>query len=301
MPRVTDFKWKNKKGEEQKGFYMDGYLLSNLSYIPNYLSKAWDVLGIISGSGEVGVGKSTLSAQIGYLLAWLMAGGAMEQKEGYKSNSGEVNQGWAISKYPDKPVRFNLKENVVFSPEDLMKRATELFEKYGKGQVLIYDEGRAGLDSARAMTVVNKVMQDFFQECRVYGHMVLIVLPSFYNKQEKEFLYFFGKKRIGSISKYMGSRKSFSGRFTEFLPFDKKEYEDLKYKALKKKQLTRTQAKWKKQRDASIYLLFEKCGLTRNVISDELSELTNEKVTVDMVDWAVKTIRKQSQNEEEVY
>jgi len=52
-----------------------------------------------------------------------------------------------------------------------------LFKKYGKNQVIIYDEGRAGLDSARAMQAINKIMQDFFQACGQYGHVILIVLP----------------------------------------------------------------------------------------------------------------------------
>jgi ABC-type xylose transport system permease subunit len=42
--------------------------------------------------------------------------------------------------------------------------------------VLVYDEGRAGLDSARAMENINKAMQDFFQECGQYGHVIIIVL-----------------------------------------------------------------------------------------------------------------------------
>ena len=89
-----------------------------------------------------------------------------------------------VKRKPDKPVRFNLKENVVFSAEDLQDAAQKLYEKYGKNQVILYDEGRQGLDSARSMESINKGMEDFFQECGFMGHIIVIVLPSFFKLKE---------------------------------------------------------------------------------------------------------------------
>ena len=50
--RATNIHWINKKGEERIGYYMDEFLGINLMGIPNYLDKAWDVVGIISGHGQ---------------------------------------------------------------------------------------------------------------------------------------------------------------------------------------------------------------------------------------------------------
>ena len=64
--------------------------------------------------------------------------------------------------------------------EDLMKKAEQL----PKNSVIIYDEGRSGLDSASAMTAINKTMSEFFQRCRVYHHVIIIVLPNFFKLHE---------------------------------------------------------------------------------------------------------------------
>jgi hypothetical protein len=163
--------------------------------------------------------NSTIAQQVAYFLAWLIAGGKMAKNE--------LTKKWYIKKQTEKEVHFNLEENIVFSPEGLMKKASELYRKYGRNQVIIYDEGRAGLDSASAMQAINRAMQDFFQECGMYGHVIIIVLPNFfklhedyavnrslflidafadrqlrrgffnfYNETQKEWLYYMGKKKL---------------------------------------------------------------------------------------------------------
>lgn len=268
---VTDFKWrKTRKGEIKTGYYMANYLRQNLDGIPNFLSKSWDVVGIISGHGKVRIGKSTCAMQVGYYIAWRLAGGQMIVDD--------KNQVKGVQP-PNKPVHFGL-ENIVFSPDQLMSRAIELYEKYGKHQVIIYDEGRAGLDSARAMESINKAMVDFFQECGVYGHVILVVLPNFfklhedyavarsiflidvfadrnfkrgyfnfYGEKQKERLYFFGKKMIGVSAKYYSAHPNFWGKFTSFIPVNKKKYEEMKSEAIKHKKVTKTEARITKQRN----------------------------------------------------
>lgn len=51
--KVTNIKGWNKRGEPQTGFYIDGYLKSNLDGIPAFLKKEYDCVGIISGMGKV--------------------------------------------------------------------------------------------------------------------------------------------------------------------------------------------------------------------------------------------------------
>ena len=322
--RVTDIKWMNKKGDPKIGYYMDEFLGINLMGIPEYLKKSWDVVGIVSGHGRVRIGKSTAAQQIGYFLAWLMAGGKMNSRidpDGIRR--------WFVERGPTKEVNFNLEENIVFSPEDLMETASNLKEKYGKNQIIIYDEGRAGLDSARAMQAINKAMQDFFQECGQYGHVILIVLPdffklhedyatvrslflvdvyadrqlrrgffNFYNEIQKEKLYVYGKKVLGLYNRYSQAGQSFSGRFTSFLPTDEKAYDAAKQKALKKKQFLRSERKWKQQRDASLYLLKRETEMSCEEIANEMTVICGTELNEDAVRNGIRAITHEKDSEE---
>jgi len=264
--------------------------------------------------------NSTMAQQIAYFLAWLVAGGKMEQRDDGR---------WVVGKKPEKPVNFNIEDNIVFSPEDLMKKASTLFKKYGKHQVIVYDEGRAGLDSARAMQAINKAMQDFFQECDQYGHMIIIVLPSFfklhedyatsrslflvdvfadknltrghfnfYTERQKEYLYLNGKKRVGTLAKYAGCHHSFAGRFTKFLPVPDDEYNKAKAKALKKKDLTRTDRKWKQQRDAALYIIRRETGKTYTAIAREMTVLCGFPISEKMMRFGIQNITKEKDNDD---
>lgn len=311
---VTDFEWFDERHQMPRtGYYMDEFLALNLMGIPRYLDKSWDCVGIVSGHGKVRIGKSTIAQQVAYFIAWGLAGGKMERNE--------LTGKWFVSKRPDKKVNFNLADNIVFSPEGLMKKAADLYKKYGRNQVIIYDEGRAGLDSASAMQAINRAMQDFFQECGMYGHVIIIVLPNFfklhedyavnrslflidayadknlrrgyfnfYNETQKEWLYYMGKKKIGSSLKYKDSHPSFSGRFTQFLPLNKDDYEAAKREALKQKELRNTERKWKKQRDAAIYLLKKIGELTALETAKELTVICGFNITEEMIYNAIESI-----------
>ena len=312
--QVTNFKWYDERYRlNRTGYYMDEFLAMNLMGVPRYLDKSYDCVGIVSGHGKVRIGKSTIAQQVAFFLAWLIAGGKMERNE--------LTGKWSIKKNPEKEVNFNLEENIVFSPEALQKKAAELYKKYGRNQVIVYDEGRAGLDSAAAMSAINKAMQDFFQECGMYGHVIIIVLPNFfklhedyavnrslflidayadkqlrrgyfnfYNETQKEWLYYMGKKKIGSSLKYSDSKPSFSGRFTAFLPLDKDKYEDAKRDALKQKELRNTERKWKKQRDVAIYLLRKIGEMNADETAKEMTVLCGFTITRDMIYNAIEAV-----------
>lgn len=299
MVIVTNHKWVNKFGEARCGFYINGYLKNNLDGIPRFLKQGYDCVGIISGHGKVRIGKSTLAAQIGFYIAWMLAGGRT-----YTEEWGTIID----KKDPKKPVKFSF-ENVVFSPEQLIYTARNLFNKYGPNQVIVYDEGRAGLDSARAMENINKAMQDFFQECGVMGHVILVVLPNFfklhedyatarsvflidcfsdrnfkrgyfnfYNERSKEFLYYNGKKRIGVLAKYASARPNFWGRFTKFFPLDEKTYQELKIAAMGKSRVKSLERKWKGQRDAAVFALAQNTSLTYSEIAKIITKYSGESV-----------------------
>jgi hypothetical protein len=314
---VTNLVGKLKNGVTQTGFYMDGYEVSNYLGIKTYLDKDWDCVGIISGHGKVRIGKSRKAFQIASFIAWILAGGVLKIEQ--VPNGNKVKWVKHVEKHPTQPVRFNLEENVIFSAADLQKRAFALYEKYGKNQIIVYDEGREGLDAKRAMESLNKVMEDFFQECGFMGHVILIVLPNFfklhedyavsrsiflvdcfadkkkrrgyfnfYDEKQKEWLYFLGKKKIGITQKYTAAYETFWGRFTSWFPFDEVKYNAAKQEALKKRRRTARQMSWKKQRDATIYMYVRDTGKDHTNFAKELTQMTGELMQHDTVSQIIR-------------
>lgn len=322
MVIVTDVKWKNKGGEIKVGFYLDGYLAENLQYVPAFLRKDFDCVGIISGRGKVRTGKSTIAGQVGFFCAWLLAGGEMDLRRQEDSNKF-INS--VVIKKPNKPLNFTLK-NLAFSPDDLMRLGRTL----PKNSVIIYDEGRTGLDAKTTMSALNKMLEDFFQECGQYNHVILIVLPdffklhadyavsrsyflidvfldenynrgyfNFYNEVQKDFLYNHGKKKLGILAKYNAGYSSFSGRFTSWFPFEKQKYDALKRLALKKKELTARRTKIKEQRDALMSMYKKETQDTLIGVAKKMSEALKRTVGRDVVDHAIQDHRIYLEKKEE--
>lgn len=267
--------------------------------------------------------NSTLAiGTVGSYIAWLLAGGKVKCHQEIKDNK----QVWVIDKVkmPTKKVNWNLEENICFSAEDLQDTAFKLYNKYGKGQVIVYDEGRQGLDSKRAMESINKGMEDFFQTCGFMGHVILIVLPnffklhedyavarslfminvytdknynrgyfSFYNETQKERLYYFGKKRIGVRAKYTSASHNFWGKFSSWFPFDKDEYEKLKEQAMKKARIRKPNLKYFRQRNVCLYLLKKHAKLSSAEISKELSIISDCKISPRMIRHSIASITKE--------
>jgi len=306
---VTDVVGHFKSGREQKGFYMDRWKKENLDGIPKFIAKDWDVVGVVSGSGLVRIGKSREAIQIGLYIAWLIAGGEVIADE----------NGNAIKTItPKKDINFTL-DNIVFSPEELMEKA----RKFPMNSVFVYDEGRSGLDSKRAMESINKGMEDFFQECGVYNHVIIIVLPDFfklhydyavtrsmflidvsvnqkwergyfefYNRNQKEWLFNLGRKKMGVKGKYGAAKGNFRGRFTSWFPFDEKEYDRRKKEALEKKEITRYQKKYKRQRDAALYLYKKKTKFKNAEIAEEMSEVCEFEIKPNVIKEGILDIKK---------
>ncbi len=257
--------------------------------------------------------NSTLAMQVGYYIAWILAGGRTILDD----NGNRVD---CIP--PDQEVRFGL-DHIVFSPDDLKKKAHEL----PPNSVIVYDEGRAGLDSSRSMESVNKGMQDFFQECGVFGHVILIVLPdffqlhqnfavsrslflinvftndvfergyfSFYNEQQKELLYFWGKKKIGASFRYRAAKRNFWGTFSDWLPFDKDEYENKKKQALAAKSIGRKQIQEMKERDLLIHYIVMKLGIKKMQLEKDMEKFgyNNEAIRFSphKIDKALRNIER---------
>jgi len=250
--------------------------------------------------------NSTIAMQSGFFVAWLLAGG----KICFDRESPDYGK---VIKTPTKEVNFDLKKNVVFDVGTLMKRGYEL----PPNSIIVYDEGREGLDAKSTMMNINRSLENFFQECGVYNHVILVVLPdffalnktfatarsnflintyidekynrgyfSFYSEKNKENLYEFGRRKLGSFAKYSATNPNFRGKFTKWLPFSKKEYDNLKKEALKRKRLSNLDIKLVRQRDMFIYLYKNESGLSGRDISKEVKEEFGVVIGKDIVQKA---------------
>lgn len=127
-------------------FYMDNGLKRILNSIAYNVPNDWDSVILMSGSGMVRVGKSVFAQQIGFYL------------------SQRLNTSWGI-------------DNIVFSGEELMQKARTM----PKNSVFVYDEARGELDTKKVMEDITKTLMDFFAECGMYNHVIIIVLPDFFD------------------------------------------------------------------------------------------------------------------------
>ncbi len=301
---VTDVKWIDKNGEAKQGFRMEELLVENLAPTPDYIAADHDLVGIVSGTGQVRNGKSTLGMQIGFFLAWLQSGGRMDLRK--HESGGYINP--VVKKSPNKPVRFGF-ENIVYTPDDLISTSEKLFKKYGKGQVIVYDETR-GLDSKGTMKAVNQKLDEFLQTCGAYNHIIILILPdffklhedyattrsmflantysddnwrrgfySFFGPSDKSWLYFNGKKKIGVNMKYYSQNPTFHGTFSPWIPFNKEEYEKRKQEKLKNRVFGNREQKNKEKMQGLLHLLKVKTSLTTADVAEELSEVVFRKIT----------------------
>jgi len=221
-----------------------------------------------------------------------------------------------VIKKPMKPVRFGL-ENLCYTPDDLIKKAEDLYKKYGKGQVILYDEC-SGLDSKGTMKAVNQKLEEFFQTCGSYNHVILIVLPNFfklnediattrsmflidvysnenwkrgffdyYGPKDKEWLYFKGKKKIGVTGKYFSQNPSFYGTFRDWLPFDREEYERQKQEKLKTRVFGSREQQTREIYWGVLTILKTNTNLTTKQIAEELSKLLFRDISPRILESAL--------------
>jgi len=210
-----------RRGEHT--FQFHERLSKNLDDIVKNQKNDWDFKELISGDGMTRTGKSTFAFQ--------------------------------CALYQDPKFADNWRTQVVFDGSKLIETAY----KIPKGRVIVYDEAREGLDSKKQMEKYVKNLLDFFSQCGNLNHIVIIVLPEyfelpktvaitqsiflincyamngfdrgnfdFFNRRDKKYLYMRGKNFLD----YKAQKRSFHGTFTNWIPFCRDEYESLKTKAL---------------------------------------------------------------------
>jgi len=268
-----------RKYQKKAGFFLDEVLKMQIDILLKNIKNDWDFTIIITGSGEVRVGKSVLALQIG--AYW-------------------TEQMWKLYKIK---VPYTLEDNIVFDGTKLIKKGNELGKNHPYS-VLIYDEAGADLEGRKVMTSVTQTTLDYFRECGQYNMLNILVLPeffdlpkgialsrsiflldvyytstqegifkrgffNFFSKRNKKYLYLKGKKDLN----YSAYKYNFHGRFYDFYPISEPKYRELKQLALSRRESKRRN-KFQNQRDACWFLLNQEVGWTQKEISKRMEQLT---------------------------
>ena len=269
------------KGQKADGFLMDELVKMQIDVLLKNITKDWDFTIIITGQGEVRVGKSFMAAQIACYWAY-----QIEKLYGIK-------------------VPFSL-ENFVLDGKKLIETGNK-FGKESKYVPLVYDEAGADLEGRKVMSSMTQDVLDYYRECGQYNFLNILVLPeyfdlpksiamsrsiflidiyystdtdgnfnrgylNFFSRRNKKYLYMKGKKELD----YHAHPYDFHGKFKNFFPLDLKEYQKLKYQAMLKRE-SRRRNKFQIQRDACWYLLCSeglpcKCGENVKISQRQLAK-----------------------------
>jgi len=267
------------KGQISDGFFLDKTLKAQLDILLKNIIKDWDFTIMITGGGEVRVGKSVLAMQIAK----------------YWSSQ--------IKKLYGKDVPFDVETNFVFDGKKLIQRGNELGKKHPYS-ALLFDEAGADLEGRKAIQTTTQDVLDFFRECGQYNLFNILVIPeffelpkgialsrsiflidvyytasadgifkrgffNFYSRRNKKYLYLKGKRELN----YKAHVYDFHGRFTNFYPVDEKTYRAKKQEALSKRESKRRN-KFQNQRDACWYLLNREFKITLQEIGKRMEQLT---------------------------
>ena len=272
------------KGQKKDGFHMDDTLKIQLDILLKNIVNDWDFTIMITGGGEVRVGKSVLAMQIACYWA---------------------DQMQIIHK---KKVSFNLDKSFVFDGKNLIKIGNELGQN-APYSPLIFDEAGADLEARKTIQTATGDVLDYFRVCGQYNLLNILVIPeffalpkgialtrsiflidvyyvpnkegifqrgyfNFYSRRNKKYLYLKGRKELN----YFAHVYDFHGKFFNFYPVNEKEYRRRKQEAMVKRE-TRRRSKFMVQRDACWYLLNQEFNMNQGEISKRMEQLTGIFVT----------------------
>lgn len=272
--------------QKKDGYYMHDILKQQLDVYIKNVKNDWDFVIIISGEGEVRVGKSVLAQQIGQY--WTQ----------------QVNKKYNLK------IPFNLKDNLVFNGSDLIKKGNELGVKY-PNSCLIFDEAGADLEGIKAMKYTTQAVRDFLRECGQYNMLTILVLPEYfdlpkgialsrsnclinvywigdnegnmkrgffkyYSRPNKKNLYLRGKRDLN----YDAWKQDFFGSFDNVFTLPEQEYRELKRKALKNREkISAKEMRWREWCRSAIILLIDKFNLTYRELANEMNHVGKVKIS----------------------
>lgn len=277
--RVCQEWFPNENNPEKSGFLLDQFLKLQLDVLIKNLKRDWDFTIIITGQGEVRVGKSVLAMQIMAYWSYIVW-----KKYGVENN-------------------ITIKDNFVFDGKHLIRQGNYLGQNF-KYAVLCFDEAGADLEGKKVMSGSTQDVLDYFRECGQYNMLNILVLPeyfdlprgialsrsiflidvyyvatpegiferghfNFYSRRQKKWLYLKGKKNLD----YGCVKRDFHGRFYNFYTVDEQEYRRAKQDALSRRE-SKKRNKFQIQRDACWFILHKEFGLTQKQIGERMENMT---------------------------
>lgn len=277
FPKGSYFKQKDD------GFYIDDKLKNQIDILLKNLPHDWDFTLLISGSGEVRVGKSVLAMLIATYCAY-------EMTYTYKESRS-------------KDIKWDLETNFCFDGLKLIKTGHFLGENHPYSP-LIFDEAGAEVDSKKIMNRSTQQVLDYMRECGQYNLINILVIPdffdfpkgiaitrsvclidvvyypdkndmfkrgyfNFYSRRQKKELYLKGKKMLD----YSVAKRNFNGTFINFYPIDEKKYRQMKMDALKRRD-AQHRDKALIQRNAAFYILNQDLNMTHEKIGQRIEQMT---------------------------
>ncbi|MFW9873004.1 MAG: hypothetical protein ACFFG0_07895 [Candidatus Thorarchaeota archaeon] len=287
---------------QQAGFYMDDYLKKQLDvYIKNVVND-WDFNLIISGRGEMRVGKSKLAQQIG--AYWT----------------------YQIDKLYGLKIPFTVKENICLNGADLINMGMKLGQIY-KYAALVNDEAADDLESTKVLKASTQAIKDYLRKAAQFNMLNIIVqseffeIPKpiaisrsialidvsysidsegnfnrgqfkFFSRRNKKRLYLFGKKDLN----YEAVKPDFVGSFSNFSPLPEDEYKKAKFESIGKwKTMTSREVRRLEWLKGALKYIYQQ-GLTHREIADEINRFSKYKIVYSTIG---SMLRGESYNEDD--
>jgi len=276
--RVCQEWFPNEKKPKKSGFYMHDGLAMQIQIAAKNITKDWDFTIIITGGGEVRVGKSVLALQIAMYWSYLM-------KEIHNINV---------------PFNFN---NIVFQWRKLIETGNALGQE-SRYHSIIYDEAGETMEGVKTMSKELRAVRDYLRECGQYNFLNILVLPEFfdlpkgiaitrsiflidvyyiaddegifqrgyfrfYSRKNKKQLYLKGKRELN----YNAHKFNFDGRYYNFYPINEDKYRKMKQDALRDRESAKKEPALE-MRNACWCILNKKFNISQEEISRLMMKMT---------------------------
>lgn len=281
---------------ETNGFYMDDQLKLQLDVLLKNVKNDWDFTIIVTGQGEVRVGKSKLGMDIACYWSY------------------EILRLYKVK------VPFNVKDNYVFDGQKLIEIGNRLGQNHPMS-ALVYDEAGSDLEGRKSMQTATQNVLDYFRECGQYNLLNVLILPeyfdlpkgialsrsiflidvyysaneeglflrgffNFYSKRQKKNLYLRGKRNLD----YHAAKYDFHGKFYNFYQVNEKEYRQAKQDALTARESNKKN-KWMIQRDALMYLITERFHVTQEDLAHVIKMLCDISLTRQSISDSIQRFK----------
>ena len=240
----------------KKGYYMDGYLETNLIAAKDLVSKDWDMIVLVDG--YEGSGKSVLAMQAAYFCdPTLNLDRLCFNPDTFRKAIIEAKKFTAVI-YDEAYTGLSSRAAMGRINRALVTMLAEIRQK--NLFVFVVMPTFFDLDKYVALWRSRALLHVYVSKSMARGYFM------FYSMDRKKSLFVEGKK----FYSYYKPDPNFRGRFTNFYPVDEAEYRKKKAKALSKRETLRAEIELKKELEAE---LFNRLAENKNFTDKQKYEL----------------------------